>query len=499
MSIPSDDPRRPLRQSVYLLLIAISIGGITGRVLAVNAVDNIRLEKFLKDQGRKDWQKQRPFLSGNDRSRWCTVRSLVEHGTYAIDEIVSQPNWDTIDMVKHDEFGAAAPGPDEGHLYSSKPPLLATLMAGEYWLIYKLTGATLGEHPFAIGRAILITFNVVPLMIYFLMMARLVERFGATDWGRIFTFGCAAFGTFLCTFAVVINNHLTAAVSAAIALHAALVIWYGGDRRLRWFAIAGLFAAFTAANELPALAFFAAVTVGLLWRAPRGTLLAYLPAALVVAVASVGTNYLAHHSVLPAYAHRGKTNELAKMLDPHAGDDWYDYQYRRGKDRIIDSYWSKLDTRSPIDQGEPNPADYAFHVLIGHHGIFSLTPIWLFSVLGAGMLCFRREPDWRALGLLIASVSAVCLAFYLMRPLEDRNYGGMNSGFRWVFWFAPLWLVAMLPAADALSTRRWTRGLAYLLLGFSVLSVSYPTWNPWVHPWILDFLLSHDAVKLGMQ
>src|SRR6185312_8855113 len=159
--------------------------------------------------------------------------------------------------------------------------------------------------------------------------------------------------------------------------------------------------------------------------------------------------------------------------DPHAGDDWYDYQYRRGEKRIIDSYWSKLDTRSPIDQGEPNPADYAFHVLIGHHGIFSLTPIWLFSVLGAGMLCFRREPDWRALGLLIASVSAVCLAFYLMRPLEDRNYGGMNSGFRWVFWFAPLWLVAMLPAADALSTRRWTRGLAYLLLGFSVLSVSY--------------------------
>ena len=29
---------------------------------------------------------------------------------------------------------------DEGHLYSSKPPLLATLMAGEYWVIHKLTG-----------------------------------------------------------------------------------------------------------------------------------------------------------------------------------------------------------------------------------------------------------------------------------------------------------------------------------------------------------------------
>ena len=30
------------------------------------------------------------------------------------------------------------------HLYSSKPTLLTTLLAGEYWLIYHTTGATLG-------------------------------------------------------------------------------------------------------------------------------------------------------------------------------------------------------------------------------------------------------------------------------------------------------------------------------------------------------------------
>ncbi len=489
MSIPPDDPRRALRRGVYWIMIAISIGGIAGRVLAVNAVDTIRLEKYLKDQGRKDWEKQRPFLSGNDRSRWCTVRALVEHGTYAIDEIVNQPNWDTIDMVKHDDFGNAAPEPEAGHLYSSKPPLLATLMAGEYWLIYKATGATLGEHPFAIGRAIILTFNVVPLLIYFVVLSRLIERFGLTDWGRLFVFGCATFATFLSTFAVSINNHLIAAVSAGIALHAALVIWYGGETKLRWYALAGFFAAFTAANELPALAFFAAVTIGLLWKSPRGTLLAYLPAALLVGAASTGTNYLAHHSFIPAYAHR----------DPDKpGGNWYDYKFvRNGK--VRDSYWSKLDTRSPIDQGEPDRATYVFHVLIGHHGIFSLTPVWLLSLAGLLMLCFRREPDWRALGLLIGAVSAVCIVFYLMRPLEDRNYGGMNSGFRWVFWFAPLWLVVMLPAADAASTRPWMRGLAYVLLAMSVLSVAYPTWNPWVHPWILDFLLSLEAVQLGMR
>ena len=57
---------------------------------------------------------------------------------------------------------------------------------------------------------------------------------------------------------------------------------------------------------------------------------------------------------------------------------------RNGK--VRDSYWSKPKDRAPIDQGEPEPAVYALHVLIGHHGIFSLTPIWLLSVGGMAWL-----------------------------------------------------------------------------------------------------------------
>ena len=52
------------------------------------------------------------------------------------------------------------------------------------------------------------------LVIYFGLLARLVERFGTTDWGRIFVMAAAVFGTFLTTFAVTINNHLIGAASA---------------------------------------------------------------------------------------------------------------------------------------------------------------------------------------------------------------------------------------------------------------------------------------------
>jgi hypothetical protein len=59
-----------------------------------------------------------------------------------------------------------------------------------------------------------------------------------------------------------------------------------------------------------------------------------------------------------------------------------------------------------------------------------------------------------------------------------------------MFWFAPLWLVTMLPAADAMARRRWSRLIALLLLIASVLSTCYPTWNPWTHPWIVDYMAS---------
>ena len=74
--------------------------------------------------------------------------------------------------------------------------------------------------------------------------------------------------------------------------------------------------------------------------------------------------------------------------------------------------------------------------------------------------------------------------FYLLRPQPDRNYGGMTSGFRWVFWLAPLWAVAAVPAADVLGRSRVGRTIAGLLLVVSVASVAYPTWNPWTSPWL---------------
>ncbi len=517
-----DDPQTRLRWGIYGLLIAVAVGVMVGRILCVASASG-----------------KTPFLSANDRSRWCTIRALVDHGTYAIDAVVLRPDgrfdrdWQTIDMVRHRGRDGLE------HYYSSKPPLLPTLLAGEYWLIRQLSGMTLAEQPLYLGRLMLILTNVLPLVGMLVVLASMVERYGTTDLGRIFVMTTAALGTFLTTFAITLNNHLPAAIAVVFALDAGLRIVYDGDRRWRWFVSAGFFSTFAVANELPALAFAVLLGAALLFAAPRRTLVGFAPPAAVVAAAFFGTNWIAHQSLRPPYAHRDDGPVLAEIeisaetdldgeripeivreavaragvslspqtvaevrmpgrrwmvwdeeghdrlavvregdsLQIRAWDNWYDYER---------SYWTS-GKKSGVDRGEPSPAVYAFHVLVGHHGVFSLTPVWLLSVVGA-VLAVRRGPGaWRGMGLLTITLTVVVLAFYILRPLEDRNYGGVTNGLRWSFWLIPLWLMVMLPAADAVTRRpRWWL-VAVVLLGMSVLAVHYKPLNPWSHPWLFDY------------
>ena len=498
-----------LRWAIYTLLMAIALGQMAGRILAVNSTNvavlgqrrvNERLQQFRQQQikasgdqsldqpldeavladrierKRAELQQkvglERPFLSANDRSRWLTVRSLVEGGTYEVDEYFRQPRWDSIDMVSH--LGRDG----ERHYYSSKPPLLATLIAGPYWAVHQLTGWTLGTHPFEVGRLLLMLINLPAMLILFVVVAKLAEQLGSTDWGRIFVVAAATLGTLLTTFANTLNNHTIAAASAAVALYFFVQIVRAKQASAAphgWhFAACGFAAAFTAANELPAASLLFALGLLLLVHDWKKTLLLGLPAVALVGAAFFGTNHIAHDSLRPPYMHRSET-------DPT--DNWYFYSYEKNG-QTVKSYWQN---RQGIDIGEPSKQNYIFQTLIGHHGVYSLTPIWLLSLAGIAIWLVRGNRIERELALATLALTLLCFVFYLgLRPQMDRNYGGHTAGLRWMFWFAPLWLVTMLPMVAAMSRSRPARAVALLLLAFSTLSVSYPTWNPWTQPWIYN-------------
>lgn len=535
------DATRPLRWAAYGLLIAIATGGMLSRIAAVT--NGSRSEPT-------------PLLSANDRSRWSTIRALVDEGTYAIDNIIfdergnRQQGWHTIDLVRH----RASDGRE--HFYSSKPTLLPTLLAGEYWLVRQVTGVTLEKQTFYVVRVMLVLTNVLPLVIALILLARIVELYGSTDAGRLFVMAGACSGTFVTTFACTLNNHTIAAVSAVFTLVAFLPVWCQERREWRYFLIAGLTAAFTAANELPALAFFAAVALGLFMKAPLQTLVGFLPPALLVAAAAFGTNYYAHGDWKTPYAHRkdgpviaavplpSRINSTTKpaILEPRMreqfkqqgielstrtsivatkrGTRWVifdpDQQQRyaivspaklsntdqssatsppamNGELRQWDnwyefdgSYWSS-GRLSSVDNGEPSIAVYAVHCLIGHHGIFSLTPIWILSLGGCAIWMRGANKSLAGLAWMTVALTVTVLAFYFTRGQIDRNYSGFSCCLRWMIWFTPLWLLMLIPAADWLARYRWGWSLAVLFLVMSVFSAQYAADNPWTHPWIFDY------------
>ena len=145
----------------------------------------------------------------------------------------------------------------------------------------------------------------------------------------------------------------------------------------------------------------------------------------------------------------------------------------------------------------PEPyATYFFHMTLGHHGVFSLTPIFLFSALGAARLLGNgrwfplpsaKGSPMVAIAWLTTVLTAVLLAFYTWNP-KAHNYGGSTQGLRWLFWLIPFWLLLLPKGVEWGQTRSWFRWSALFALGISVMSVGYAMRNPWSHPWILDAL-----------
>jgi hypothetical protein len=301
-------------------------------------------------------------------------------------------------------------------------------------------------------------------------LIRLIERFGTTDWGRIFSAAFVCFGTFLSTFAVTLNNHLPAVFCVTIAFYCTVRILFDNETRFRYFFCAGFFGFFAVACELPALSFCVFLGLLLFIKYRRQTQIGYVPAVLVVAAAFFATNYTAHQSFLPAYSQQ----------------DWYFYEYERAG-VLRDSYW-----KNPvgIDRGEPSRLDYIFHSTVGHHGVFLLTPVWILSFIGLGIWTVQPfDRRFRYLALLILSLSLIVFAFYMVQGQATRNYGGMSSALRWLFWFVPLWSVPLVTTTDWLSRFRSGRAAGLFLLAVSVMSAAYPSWNPWSQPWSYQLMV----------
>lgn len=547
---------------------------VLGLIVLASVIQLYRITHVRSDT------RETPFLSANDRSRWCTILAITANGSYEIDDIIeirdeetNRRTWYTIDMVQHRGLDG------KQHFYSSKPPLLPTLYAGVYWLVRNTTGYGLLKDPFETAQIILVIVNFLPTLGLWWLMIRWADRANLDNWQFGILAILATFGTFLSTFIVTLNNHTPGAISAAVSLWAAERIVVRRDLRTGWFILAGVATSFAAANELPAFLWLV-IVAGLLSMVDyRKAVLFHATAMLPVAIAFFATNYIAHGTWRPAYSQRAvgalittmdlssdsevlsqlQISPIVEKLRPlgfelsdqaiirkgrreavwelwdeasqwrialrkdgsnrlgvYQWGDWYDYP---------GSYWLE-GKKKGVDKGEPSKLKYALHCLLGHHGIFSLTPVWIVAVLGA-FLTLRgtktggpldqaqsetsassaniqpsksststsrilaivdRIGAERILAAAIVLTSIVVVGFYLTRPLEDRNYGGVCSGLRWSFWLIPLWF--WLAVRGMASVKSWlSKSIVISLLLIGVFSAHYPWRNPWTSPWIDQWLV----------
>lgn len=391
-----------------------------------------------------------PLNSANDRSRWCTVYSIVEENTYQIDKIRKRKGWDTIDLVRHND-----------HFYSTKPPLLPRLVAEIYRGLKYTTGLNLTDNTEVVSRIILIIINIIPMGIALWLMIKLIRRYCENEFGQVFLITSVCWATLLVPFLTVFNNHTIGTTFIIYSLYLAITIIVE-DRHCWWrFALCGLCAAFGVCNELPAAAYGLALFFMLLIANPKRTLLAFVPFALIPLGGFFLTTYHATGGWKPFYLYYG----TEKYRFVHDGKP---------------SYWLQP---QGIDQAKETFAVYFLHCMVGHHGIFSLTPIFLLTLITWLIPPFWWKSKLRSVHLLGIALSIIVVAFYMTKT-ENYNYGGVSVALRWTLWLTPFWILAIIPICNRWGNSFFLRSAMILFMGLSLISAWYPANSPWTQPWL---------------
>jgi len=386
-----------------------------------------------------------PDLGTNSLSRWNTVWTLVHSGSYVIDDF---PMGETVDHVRREVDGAQ-------HLYSSKPAIMATWVAGVYYPLFRL-GMPLEKRT---AGNVLLFVNLLPFGLYLWFYWIYLEQGDASNWSRACCFAVAALGTYVTGYTPVLNNHVFAAICIFFA---SFLYWRiafrrdGGRSRFAWLGLAGGLAV---AHEFPAALLVGPMLLALWLEHPRRAVAFALPAFALPVCALFAAEYAATRDLLPNYVHA----LIGRSYTVYPG-----------------SYWSNpvgLD-RYP----EPVPVR-VFQMSFGHHGIFSLTPVLLPCLVPAAQALrhWRRSREARAVAVLTAASAAT----FLLYLFATQNYGGLAQGFRWMIWLVPPWMMVLPRALDSpIFLRPALRLILVPLFAISLYSALTCLSGPWDFSWL---------------
>jgi hypothetical protein len=388
------------------------------------------------------WNLQESSLeNANTGSRYATIQSLVDHGTYFIDR---SQYIRTIDKYKVGD-----------HYISSKPATLATIGAGIYWVYQGLTGKTIARYEGDVVRTVsFFTGGVghILFLIYFYRLCRLLFRRRRSV---MVTMAGACFAYLGVGYATHLNELSTAAALGICGLYYAVVIRQQRDARPWHWPLAGLVLGILPAIDLPAMSLTVALALYLFTFDKKKTLLWFVPALLPGLVVHLALTYHISGSLMPFYF-----NSALKAFKQ------FYFKQPGGIDGLREPKWL-----------------YAYNTLLGHHGLFSMTPLYCF-----GLYELVRSFKARRLvaeSLVIAAVVVAFLTFFIWRT---RNYGGWCVGMRWYVPIMPLLLLYFGLWIDRVRITRLLWALVLLAFSVSCFNVQdalsspfqYSVWHNWI-------------------
>lgn len=382
--------------------------------------------------------------SWNDSSRMATIQSIVEEGSFVID----QSNFiSSGDKYSYNE-----------HFYSDKPPMLAIFATPTYFILHSL-GLTFESHPeLVIYLITLITIGLLSALglTYF---RRILIRFFKVEegWGDLVTIACGT-ATLVFVFSIVFNNHMASGALIIIAFYYLLsFLKEGGTKNIL---ISALLLSLAGSIDITCVLFLPAIGLSFLRRSWKAGLI-FAAASLPVTGLYLFFNHYTSGSILPPAMNEGLwsypgshfTRETLSGLASH--------------DSLGDLGW------------------YAMEMIVGSRGLLSLSPILLFSV--AGFVLFLRKYrlfEYRNEYILLVVTSIIFILSYIIGSV---NYSGYSFGVRW---FASITLVFCFSISFL---RNWflrsafNRVIFVFILGISILLTLSGSYSPFAPGIDFDF------------
>jgi hypothetical protein len=379
--------------------------------------------------------------NANTGSRYATIQSLVDHGTYFIDR---SQYVRTIDKYKVGD-----------HYISSKPPTLPTIGAGIYYVYQALTGKTIARHEGDVVRTVsFFTGGVghILFLIYFYRLCRLLFRRRRSV---MVAMAGACFAYLGVGYATHLNELSTAAALGICGLYYAVRIRQQRDAKSWHWPLAGLVLGILPAIDLPAMALSGALTLYLFTFDKKKTLLWFVPALLPGIFVHLVLTYQISGSFKPFYF-----NSALKTFKQ------FYFKQPGGIDGLREPKWL-----------------YAYNTLLGHHGLFSMTPLYCFGLYE--LVRSFKARRFVAESLVIAATVVAFLTFFIWR---SRNYGGWCVGMRWYVPIMPLLLLYFGLWIDRVRITRLLWALVLVAFSVSCFNVQdalsspfqYSVWHNWL-------------------